>query len=241
MELAARALVGVAPPFTLAPEAFVALVMGLALPKTPAEQPDEVDPARIIARCRENDRSALGELYRHYRNDALRCIRHAVRDPRDVDDILQEAFVEVARSIRSFEGRSSFESWLRSVCARTALRHMKRRARQVGESEQDVDERAERQLTSSDDPAEGYERRERARRIGRLLEQIAPKKRMVLILHDFEGISPKEISTMVGAPVLTVRTRLFYARKELAGLASKDPMLASDLGPWLEAKREVEP
>ena len=52
---------------------------------------------------------------------------------------------------------------------------------------------------------------------------------MVLLLHDFEGVSPKDISTMVGAPVLTVRTRLFYARKELAALAAQDPLLSSDL------------
>jgi RNA polymerase sigma-70 factor (ECF subfamily) len=120
------------------------------------------------------------------------------------------------------------------------MRHLKRRTRQVGEDDDDVDARAERVLTSTEDPGEGFERRERARRIQDLLDLIAPKKRMVLVLHDFEGIAPKDISQMVGAPVLTVRTRLFYARKELAALAAKDPVLAQDLKPWLEAK-EVAP
>jgi RNA polymerase sigma-70 factor (ECF subfamily) len=59
-----------------------------------------------------------------------------------------------------------------------------------------------------------------------MIEKIAPKKRMVLVLHDLEGVSPKEISKLVGAPVLTVRTRLFYARKELAAMAAQDPALA---------------
>jgi RNA polymerase sigma-70 factor (ECF subfamily) len=209
----------------------------LARPAEPqAPAPAEADPGLLIARCREGDRAALGELYRLYRGEAMRFIRHAVRDGRDAEDILQEVFVEVAHSIKSFAGRSSFESWLRCVCVRTALRQLKRRTRQVGEDDPDADARAERTLTSTDDPSDGFERRERARRIERLLDKIAPKKRMVLVLHDFEGIAPKEISQMVGAPVLTVRTRLFYARKELAVLASQDPVLAQDLKPWLEAK-----
>jgi RNA polymerase sigma-70 factor (ECF subfamily) len=221
--------------FWRAPQAI--LDLNLPFPATePAPVPVESDPGRLIARCREGDRAALGELYALFKTEAMRFIRHAVRDSRDAEDILQEVFVEVAHSIRSFAGRSSFESWLRCVCVRTALRHMKRRTRQVGEDDEDADGRAERQLTSTDDPSEGFERRERARRISELLERLAPKKRMVLVLHDFEGISPKEISQMVGAPVLTVRTRLFYARRELAALAALDPLLAQDLKPWLEAK-----
>ncbi len=234
MGLAAAIGFGWFPALGEAPQAIFDVTTLLAGPQDPAAAP--ADPGRIIARCQEGDRTAFGELYRLYKNEAMRFVRHAVRDGRDAEDILQEVFVEVAHSIRSFAGRSSFESWLRCVCVRTAMRHMKRRTRQVGEDEPDADEKAARVLTSTEDPAEGFERRERARRIDKLLERIAPKKRMVLVLHDFEGVSPKEISQMVGAPVLTVRTRLFYARKELAELAAQDAVLAQDLKPWLEAK-----
>ncbi|MBI5544853.1 MAG: RNA polymerase sigma factor [Deltaproteobacteria bacterium] len=224
------------PDFPLTPRAIIDVSTLLARPVLePTPTPAEADPGRVIERCRTGDRAALGELYGLYKSEAMRFIRHAVRDGRDAEDILQEVFVEVAHSIRSFAGRSSFESWLRCVCVRTALRQLKRRTRQVGEESDDVDEKAERHLASSDDPSEGFERRERARRIGRLLEKIAPKKRMVLVLHDFEGVPPKEIAQMVGAPVLTVRTRLFYARKELAELAAQAPFLSQDLKPWLEA------
>jgi len=234
MGLAAAIQFGLRPDMGLAAQAILDVTMLLAGTREPEAAP--ADAGRIIARCQEGDRAAFGELYRLYKGEAMRFVRHAVRDGRDAEDILQEVFVEVAHSIRSFAGRSSFESWLRCVCVRTALRHMKRRTRQVGEDEPDADAKAERTLTSTEDPGEGFERRERARRIDRLLEKIAPKKRMVLVLHDFEGVAPKEISEMVGAPVLTVRTRLFYARKELAELALHDPVLAQDLKPWLEAK-----
>lgn len=231
MELVAASRDSTLRAWTAAPESMFILSPGAApLQKAPSEEADADD---LIARCQAGDRAALGELYRRHRHDAMRFIRHAVRDPSEAEDILQEAFLEVAGSIKGFAGRSSFRGWLRAVCVRTALRHMKRRHRHVGESDASADERAARRADEGPDPGEGFERRERARRIANLLEQLAPKKRMVLVLHDFEGVSPKEISAMVGAPVLTVRTRLFYARKELAALAAGDPVLAADLAPWL--------
>jgi len=196
----------------------------------------EPETSELIARCQAGDRGALGALYGRYRNEALRFVRHAARNSQDVEDILQEVFLEVASSIRSYAARSCFEGWLRSICVRTALRHMRRRTRQVGEADPQEAESAHLCSVGGEDPGEGFERRERARRIAGLLDQLAPKKRMVLILHDFEGISPKDISQMVGAPVLTVRTRLFYARKELASLARQDPVLAVDLAAWLETR-----
>ena len=64
-------------------------------------------------------------------------------------------------------------------------------------------------------PDEDAERRERVRAFGRLLDRLADKKRIVFVLHELEGVAPAEIARIVGAPVLTVRTRLFYARREL--------------------------
>ncbi len=224
-------------PFDLSAAAEALFSLAAPAPQAPqrleAAEPDE---SALIARCRADDRAALGELYRLYRSDALRFIRHAARGSQDAEDILQEVFLEVAHSIRSFGGRSSFQTWLRSICVRTAMRHMRKRVRQVGEDEGDLEKKAEKLHSSEPDPGEGFERRERARRVAAILEQLAPKKRMVLLLHDFEGMAPKEISTLVGAPVLTVRTRLFYARKELAALAAQDPMLHKDLEPWFAAR-----
>ena len=59
-----------------------------------------------------------------------------------------------------------------------------------------------------------------------LLEKLSEKKRMVLVLHDFQGMSAKEVAELVEAPVLTVRTRLFYARRELYAAIAADPKLS---------------
>jgi RNA polymerase sigma-70 factor (ECF subfamily) len=59
-----------------------------------------------------------------------------------------------------------------------------------------------------------------------LLDRLADKKRVVFVLHELEGIAPGEIARIVGAPVLTVRTRLFYARRELEAMLPEEPSLA---------------
>jgi RNA polymerase sigma-70 factor, ECF subfamily len=190
--------------------------------------PREAEAAAIQAAltgCQAGDPSALADLYRLFRKEALHYIRYAVRNGHEAEDILQEVFVEIARTVRLFEGRSSFSSWLRRVCVRTAVRHMKRRHRQMGEESPDAERLGEGVATSSTADAR-LESKDKSTRVRELLEQIAPKKRMVLVLHDLEGTSPKEISKLVGAPVLTVRTRLFYARRELAALAAADPTLS---------------
>jgi len=183
-----------------------------------------LDDTEVIARAARGEREGLAELYRRHRGEAMRFIRHAARNTQDADDILQEVFVEVSRSLRHFEGRAAFTTWLHCVCVRTAVRHMKRRTRQVGEPDQPTLRPELADPGAS--PHHEAETAERAERIKAMLERIAPKKRMVLVLHDLEGVSPKEIAKLVGAPVLTVRTRLFYARKELAAMAAQDPALA---------------
>ncbi len=76
-------------------------------------------------------------------------------------------------------------------------------------------------------PDEDAERQERMRAFQRLLSRLADKKRVVFVLHELEGVSPTEIAEIVGAPVLTVRTRLFYARRELEEMLGEEPALAN--------------
>src|SRR5262249_55242554 len=75
-------------------------------------------------------------------------------------------------------------------------------------------------------PDEDAARRQRIAAFRRLLERLPEKKRTVFILHEIEGMAPSEIAQIVDAPVLTVRTRLFYARREIAELMLLEPTLA---------------
>jgi RNA polymerase sigma-70 factor, ECF subfamily len=74
---------------------------------------------------------------------------------------------------------------------------------------------------------EQLERQRRVDAFHRLLDRLSEKKRLVFVLHELEGLAPGEIAKIVGSPVLTVRTRLFYARRELLALLGDEPALAS--------------
>jgi RNA polymerase sigma-70 factor (ECF subfamily) len=74
-------------------------------------------------------------------------------------------------------------------------------------------------------PDEHAARNSRVRAFYRLLDKLSEKKRTVFVLHEVEGLSPAQISELVSAPVLTVRTRLFYARREVVQLLADEPEL----------------
>ncbi len=142
----------------------------------------------------------------------------------DLEDIIQEVFLQVHRSLKDFRGQSKFTTWLHRVAVNVVL--MQRRA--ARSRPQLVHPQLEdTQADSRLEPDEDVARLERMRAFRRLIDRLAEKKRTVFVLHELEGMSPADISKIVGAPVLTVRTRLFYARRELAEMLKDEPTLAS--------------
>jgi RNA polymerase sigma-70 factor (ECF subfamily) len=182
------------------------------------------DEDRLIARAAAGDAAAFRELYERHRTDVARLVYRMLGNRSDFEDVIQEVFVQVYRSLKDFRGQAKFSTWLHRVTVNVVLMHRRSaRSRPVFADEPPGDG-----LLRSNDvrPDEDAERRERVRAFGRLLDRLADKKRIVFVLHELEGISPGEIARIVGAPVLTVRTRLFYARRELEAMLREEPSLA---------------
>jgi RNA polymerase sigma-70 factor (ECF subfamily) len=182
------------------------------------------DEERLIARAAAGDAAAFRELYERHRTDVARLVYRMLGNRSDFEDVIQEVFVQVYKSLKDFRGQAKFSTWLHRVTVNVVLMHRRSaRSRPVFADEPPGDG-----LLRSDDirPDDDAERRERVRAFGRLLDRLADKKRIVFVLHELEGISPGEIARIVGAPVLTVRTRLFYARRELEGMLRDEPSLA---------------
>ena len=182
--------------------------------------PDE----RFVERAAAGDTQAFRQLYLTYRVDVARLVYRMAGPRSDLEDIIQEVFVQVHRSLKDFRGQSKFSTWLHRVTVNVVLMHRRAaRSRPVFAD----DPTAEASLAGEDlAPDEDAERRERLRAFSRLLDRLADKKRIVFVLHELEGISPNEIARIVGAPVLTVRTRLFYARRELEAMLPDEPSLS---------------
>src|SRR3954470_5165259 len=184
----------------------------------PAAQPD------LVARCQKGEKEALGELYRLYRAEVARNLHRMLGPGRgDLDDVLQEVFIEVFRSIARFRGDSKVSTWLYRVCVNVALQRLRKRKRRNEVSTDDVVEPAP--SDGGETPERAPDNRRRLDAVYLILDELSPKKRVVFILHEIEGREPKEIAGIVGAPVLTVRTRLHYARKEFYARAAVDARL----------------
>ncbi len=182
------------------------------------------DEDRLIARAAAGETAAFRVLYDRHRVDVARLVFRMLGPRSDLDDVIQEVFVQVYKSLKDFRAESKFSTWLHRVTVNVVLMHRRTaRSRPVFSEEPPADS-----LVRSDDiaPDEDADRRERVRAFGRLLGRLADKKRIVFVLHELEGVAPSEIAQIVGAPVLTVRTRLFYARRELEELLVQEPSLA---------------
>lgn len=190
---------------------------------------DESDAA-LVERAARGDRAAFQALFVRHREVVARLVHRMTSSSArarsaDLEDVVQEVFVQVHRSLPDFRGQSKFSTWLHRVTVNVVLMH-----RRAAKSRPVLTE----ELPEANVPASGQvlpdedtERRERMRAFERLLGRLADKKRLVFVLHELEGLAPAEIAEIVHAPVLTVRTRLFYARRELEAMLRDEPALAA--------------
>jgi len=207
--------------------AFRPSIAGATMPVVRSAEADE-----LVEKAKSGDREAFRELFRRHRNDVARLAYRMLGARRgggkvgsggaDLDDVVQEVFLQVHRSLGDFRGQSKFSTWLHRVTVNVVL--MSRRAArsrpvftsEVSDNEPDI----------GHTPDEEASRTRRVDAFRRVLDRLPEKKRTVFVLHEIEGLAPSEIAEMVDAPVLTVRTRLFYARRELCELMKDEPSLA---------------
>lgn len=183
------------------------------------------DSAALVARARGGERAAFRKLFDRHRGDVARLVYRMVGPRAEIEDLIQEVFVQVHRSLRDFRGEARFSTWLHRVTVNVVLMHRR--------SEKSRPVLTEELPTGSVEDANSIlpdvevERRKRIAAFFELIAEIADKKRVVFVLHDLEGKAPSEIAEIVDAPILTVRTRLFYARRELEEKMRAHPLLAS--------------
>jgi RNA polymerase sigma-70 factor (ECF subfamily) len=182
-------------------------------------------PADVVQRAKAGEASAFRELYAQHHRQVARQLNFLV--PRaDLEDVLQDVFVEVFRSIARFEGKSAFSTWLYRVAVHVAMKSRRKQSR----SRLDVVDEVPECTDDRPGPAEVVLSAERRQRVEALLDRLSPKKRAVLVLHDLQGVDAQRIAELLDTNVLTVRTRLFYARRELEALARADPALEEFFG-----------
>ena len=178
---------------------------------------DPADEADLIARCRAHERAAHDELYHRFRRAVAGNLYRVLGDRGDLDDLVQEVFVIAFRGLEKFRGDARLSTWLYRICVNVALgriRTRKRRPPPIGVADLDAAAADPSLVERPELPDRALERRQDQARVYRALDMLPPKKRMVLYLHEIEGLDLKEIAYLVDSNPVTVRTRLFYARRE---------------------------
>jgi RNA polymerase sigma-70 factor (ECF subfamily) len=194
---------------------------------------DPADEAELIARCRAEERSAHDEFYHRFRRQVAGNLYRVLGDRTDLDDLVQEVFVIAFRGLDKFRGDARLSTWLYRICVNVALgriRTRKRRPTAYGVNDLDAAPHDPSLTERPETPDKSLERRQDRERVYRALEALAPKKRIVLYLHEIEGMDLKEIAYLVDSNPVTVRTRLFYARREFYRVLAGEPVAAEEAG-----------
>jgi RNA polymerase sigma-70 factor (ECF subfamily) len=184
----------------------------------------------LIERAKQGDEAAFRQLFVDYRETVARIVHRVMGPSGDLEDVVQDVFIHIYRSLGNFRGDSKFSTWLYRLTVNVTRMHLRRGRSRPKFADVAVPE-APRDAAPPETPDVAAERAERVQALYRLLDGLSEKKRTVLVLHDFEGMAARDIADIVEVPVLTVRTRLFYARKELYAAIEQDP----NLGPAVEA------
>jgi RNA polymerase sigma-70 factor (ECF subfamily) len=185
----------------------------------PASKPEEETARRaedhaLIRRAQAGDESAFASLVERHRARAWRVARGLVPSEEDAQDLVQEAFLRVFRSLSTFDFNHGFTTWLYRIVTNLAIDHLRRR-RSILSTAAASDEESDFDLPdeSGASPSEGLEQVELAREVEACLANLAPHFQSVLRLREMEGLPCTEIARIVGATHVTVRWRLHRGRK----------------------------
>ncbi len=147
---------------------------------------------------------------------------------REVDELAQAAAEQAIRSLPSFEGRSALSTWTFRICYLTIRKHDRWYRRWLRRFTLTADGELPEGATDAPGLDEQVARGERAIRVRAALLKISPKQRAVVVLHDLEGLDVAEITGIVGAQPLAVRSRLRDGRKALARVLESDPYFGAE-------------
>ena len=190
----------------------------------------EVDQ-QLVARAQRGDKRAFELLVIKYQRKLGRLLSRLVRDPAEVEDVTQEAFIKAYRALPSFRGDSAFYTWL----YRIAHQHGEELPGRAGAPGADVDRlrqrgsrelrgrRAAARLEHAGNRAEG---KEIAATVNKAMDALPEDLRTAITLREIEGLSYEEIANVMNCPIGTVRSRIFRAREAIA--AELRPLLGTD-------------
>jgi RNA polymerase sigma-70 factor (ECF subfamily) len=186
----------------------------------PAQTNDQAEERALVRRAQEGDLGAYDDLVRRYQERIYATLYHMTSNHEDANDLAQEAFIKAYQSLKSFKGDSSFFTWLYRIAVNRTINFLKQRKNRQAMSLNDVDFNAEHDpdlvaLVSDRTPRRDLNLAELQEKLNAAMLKLSEVHRMVVTLHDIQGLAHEEIAKIMDCNVGTVRSRLFYARQQL--------------------------
>ena len=191
----------------------------------PVAAPAPVEEVELVKRARKGDLAAYDELVRRYQERIYATIYHMTANHEDANDLAQEAFIKAFQALRSFKGGSSFYTWVYRIAVNKTINFLKQRKNKAQMSLDDLDFNAEHDpdlvaLISDKTPRREVNLAELQEKLNAAMQKLSEPHRLVVTLHDVQGLSHEEIAKIMECNIGTVRSRLFYARQQLQAYLS---------------------
>lgn len=174
----------------------------------------------IVQRVQNGEVSAFNQLVQKYRQSLFSIIYNMTGNREDATDIAQDVFIKAFQSIKQFRGQSSFYTWLYRIAVNSSITFIKRAKKQRFINYETIDETLVSSeileyFTAKTKTEKGALLKELQEKLNEALQKLSPKHRIVVILHEVEGMNHKEIADITKTSEGTVRSRLHYAKKML--------------------------
>jgi RNA polymerase sigma-70 factor (ECF subfamily) len=180
----------------------------------------EADQA-LVERAQRGDKEAFGLLVSKYQRKLGRLLSRLIRDPAEVEDVTQEAFIKAYRALSSFRGDSAFYTWLYRIGVNTAKNYLVSQGRRAPTTTEFGSEEAEsfedgEQLRDINTPERVMMSKQIGDTVNAAMEALPEELRTAIMLRELEGLSYEEIARVMDCPIGTVRSRIFRARESVA-------------------------
>ncbi len=170
----------------------------------------------LVERVQKGEKAAFDILVRKYEHKLANVISRYIRDPSEVLDVSQEAFIKAYRALPNFRGESAFYTWLYRIAINTAKNHLVAAGRRPPKDDIDAQDAEQFEAGSGLKEYATPERlvlsNELAVTIQDAIDELPEELRVAIVLRELEGLSYEEIASAMECPIGTVRSRIFRAR-----------------------------
>ena len=184
----------------------------------------------LVERVQRGDKQAFGLLVSKYQRKLIRLLSRMIRDPAEVEDVAQEAFIKAYRALPGFRGDSAFYTWLYRIGINTAKNFLAAQGRRAPtstglDSEEMEDFEDGEQLRDNNTPERILMSKEIGNTVNAAMSELPEDLRTAIALREIDGLSYEEIAQIMNCPIGTVRSRIFRAREAIA--TKLRPMMAN--------------